>query len=683
MSSYTSDYPVILIIDHRLERAIQLSNIISNSGINIRTKMLSTPFELESALRESQPTMALVSSGAFEPNQAVTVVRWLTERNIPLVLSLDETDMSFMCAALKTTPCRVVHSADSKHWSAIINQILGRQEAENLSTATQHAVDDLQHRFRLLFDHSGEAIAYIHEGFHVDANRAYLDYLHLESIEELAGRSILELMRGIDTDLKELLREIGRGHFPDQPVGVIIRDSAGEEFMGDIRLSGTRYQGEDCAQLLLREVDQNARLRQAVSARRTRDSLTGCLNRASFLPMLTGYLTQSNERQASNALLYLKPDRFDEYQDTLGYAAADQFLAEFAAIVNRCLSDSDVACRFTDDGLVVLLRRSNDEPLEPIARAILDATAEHSVNLEPLTLQTRCSIGMVTLCPALCSADEAISQARMAWRDAMEQGNQLVRYKPRLSMVALDASSRAGWRERLRFGLDHGNFYSLQHTVANLEDESRGYLETRSYLREEQGDVEQLEFMSAADACNMGAELNRAILPGLLDTIANQPSSRKHILNLSTGSAVDEGFPAWFGQQLAQRAISGDRLLLLFPTDSVLSDPSRAAQIADELRQLGCQFALSGFGNEPRHLRLLGSPGVSLVRLDPALSRELATDEEQRARVRSVVTAANAAGVEVMVDEIRDAGHLAALWQCGIKLVAGEFLQEASQVVGQ
>jgi diguanylate cyclase (GGDEF)-like protein len=588
-----------------------------------------------------------------------------------------------MCAALKRTPCRVVHSADNTHWATIINEFLGGHEAANRSAANQDAIDSLQQQFRHLFDHSGEAIAYIHEGFHVDANRAYLDHLHLESFEQLAGRSLLELMRGIDTDLKALLRDMGRGQFPDQPVGVIISDGAGEGVMGEICLSGTRYQGEDCAQLLLREVDQNARLRQEVGARRTTDALTGCLNRASFLPMLADYLAQPEQRMASNALLYLKPDRFDEYQDTLGYAGADQFLAEFASIVSRCLSDTDIACRFTDDGLVVLLRRTSDEPLEPLARAILDATAEHSVNLDLLTLHTQCSIGMVTLCPALCSADEAISQARMAWRTAAEQGHQLVRYKPRLSMVALDASSRAGWCERLRFGLDHGHFYSLQHTVANLEDESEGFLENRSYLREEQGDIEQLEFMPAADACNMSAEIDRAILPGLLDTIAGQPGGQRHILNLSTGSVVDEGFPAWFGQQLAQRAIGGDRLVLLVPADSVLYHPLRAQQTADELKQLGCEFALSGFGNEPRHIRLLGSFGVSLIKLDPAISRELVANEEQRDLVRSVVKTANAAGAEVMVDEIRDASHLAALWQSGIKLVAGEFLQEASQVVGQ
>ena len=99
MSSYTSDYPVILIIDHCLERASALRNTITNSGINVRINILSTPFELESILRQPQPVMALASSGAFEPQQADTVVRWFSERDIPLVFSLDETENAFMCVS--------------------------------------------------------------------------------------------------------------------------------------------------------------------------------------------------------------------------------------------------------------------------------------------------------------------------------------------------------------------------------------------------------------------------------------------------------------------------------------------------------------------------------------------------------------------------------------------------------
>jgi len=37
----------------------------------------------------------------------------------------------------------------------------------------------------------------------------------------------------------------------------------------------------------------------------------------------------------------------------------------------------------------------------------------------------------------------------------------------------------------------------------------------------------------------------------------------------------------------------------------------------------------------------------------------------------------------VIADEVADTSSLAVLWQCGIKLIAGAFLKESSQVIAQ
>ena len=64
--------------------------------------------------------------------------------------------------------------------------------------------------------------------------------------------------------------------------------------------------------------------------------------------------------------------------------------------------------------------------------------------------------------------------------------------------------------------LDHGGFYSQQQAIVSLEGDADDLYESRTFLREEQGDIEQEEFLAAAEDCQMGAELDRALIPGLL-----------------------------------------------------------------------------------------------------------------------------------------------------------------------
>ncbi len=72
-----------------------------------------------------------------------------------------------------------------------------------------------------------------------------------------------------------------------------------------------------------------------------------------------------------------------------------------------------------------------------------------------------------------------------------------------------------------------------------------------------------------------------------------------------------------------------------------------------------------------------------MVKLRSGLARGIATNPDHLQVVQNVVCEAENAQAQVVADEVMDATDLAVLWQCGVKLVAGEFLKESPQVVGQ
>ena len=51
--------------------------------------------------------------------------------------------------------------------------------------------------------------------------------------------------------------------------------------------------------------------------------------------------------------------------------------------------------------------------------------------------------------------------------------------------------------------------------------------------------------------------------------------------------------------------------------------------------------------------------------------------------IRKIVEATDPRAIAVIADEVEDTPSLAVLWQCGVKLVAGTFLRENTQVLAQ
>jgi EAL domain-containing protein (putative c-di-GMP-specific phosphodiesterase class I) len=68
-------------------------------------------------------------------------------------------------------------------------------------------------------------------------------------------------------------------------------------------------------------------------------------------------------------------------------------------------------------------------------------------------------------------------------------------------------------------------------------------------------------------------------------------------------------------------------------------------------------------------------------KIHPSLTNDLTANTKNQESVSKIVEAAEAHDVLVIADEIEDTSSLAVLWQSGVKLIAGAFLRESSQVL--
>lgn len=669
----------LLVTDRSPESAEHINSLLRNSGIKIHVLHASSCVEIKRALDRDAPVLVLYAD-ADESEAPLEEVSQLAQAfDIPLALFTSLDDAERLCRLLGETACYVINSAREDLLTDAVGRLMRNGEKERDIEARQRYLEELEHRYDLVLDSSRDAIAYIHEGLHVHANRAYLEALHAGDDGEIAGLSLLELLEAGDTDLKALLKGFSKGQFPGEPLEARVKRPDGTVFDARLAFSPARFNGEDCTQMIVQRKDEANALAAELERLRYIDPVTQFPNRKAFTEELQNWIT-GGQGDGTVAVLYIEPDGFDQLQEELSADSVDAFMADIAGLIRQCLSAEDAPARIADSGFAVLARRDSASELEALAQAILQACRGHVVDLTERSLTLSCSIGLSNVGRITVDSTEVIASARKAQLEAAENGDSLVIYRPQLTAVAAP-SGETQWLERIRHALGNHDFYSVQQPIIDLDGDGGQLLENATFMRGEGGDHAPGEFLPFADSADLAGAIDREVIPGLLKLLVE--SGERQIINISGNSVLDYGFPAWFAEQLEAACVEGSMVFLQVGAATARSNLRPVQRLLKELEPLGVRLSLSHFTAERRSCQLLEHLPVALVKLDPSLTEDLTANSKNQEAIRKVVEAAEPHTVGVIADEVADTSSLAVLWQCGVKLVAGTFLRESTQVLAQ
>lgn len=113
------------------------------------------------------------------------------------------------------------------------------------------------------------------------------------------------------------------------------------------------------------------------------DTLTGLPNRRAYQEQLEAALHRAQRSNAGIALMFLDVDKFKQVNDTLGHAAGDIVLQEFARRVRGAVRVTDTVCRLAGDEFTVIL-----EGLKGVSEASLVAEKILAAFDAPIVLVT-------------------------------------------------------------------------------------------------------------------------------------------------------------------------------------------------------------------------------------------------------------------------------------------------------
>jgi len=410
------------------------------------------------------------------------------------------------------------------------------------------------------------------------------------------------------------------------------------------------------------------------------DALTGLITRREFERRLDAALAKTLAGHRWYALLYLDLDHFKIVNDTCGHAAGDELLRQITGVLRAVVRQRDSVARLGGDEFALLLDDCPPQSAERIAEDLLGAIRGFSFASGENTFKIGGSIGLVTFCDSSVGLLELMRASDAACYIAKKKGRNRVQiYQP----ADIEVAARQGeldWVGRLRLALHERRFciYAQEIVVVSALRKSERHQELLVRMIDEEGGlVNPMAFIPVAERYNLMPAIDRHVISMSFEEIARiiprEGSVEMHrwAINLSGASLSQEDFMRFVRTQFETFGVPYAAICFEITETAAIASFARATEFIQELKTLGCGFALDDFGSGLSSFGYLKHLPVDHLKIDGVFIRDIAQDPVDRAIVEAINKVGRIMGITTIAESVENAETLATLQEIGVDYAQG------------
>ncbi len=407
------------------------------------------------------------------------------------------------------------------------------------------------------------------------------------------------------------------------------------------------------------------------------DSLTGLPNRYSLMCYLDAATTARNGREGENnlALVCCDLDGFKTFNDSLGHAAGDEVLKQFATRLSQAVNSSDFVARYGGDEFVVVTAGSTDTESGLAEVGRIQQAIGTAWSIDGREHQLGMSMG-VAHCSQARDTQQWLRNADLALLEAKRSGtHQRAAYRNELEAKLLRSVDE---EDLLRSALAQRRVEAWLQPVLRCHDRVIVGFEALARLRALDGNVVFPDrFIEAAERSGLVIDLGRQILEQAADWMAGAAAKTEPpayvAINVSVHELNDPGYSAHVIEVLASRNIAAGRLVLEVTERVLLNGQQPVLENIQQLYRAGVQIAIDDFGTGYSSLTLLRSIPVSIIKADRSFVAGIASDPDDRTIVSTIVNLAHDLRLTTVAEGVETAEQEEILRTMGYDHVQGFF----------
>ena len=411
-----------------------------------------------------------------------------------------------------------------------------------------------------------------------------------------------------------------------------------------------------------------------------RDALTGLANRG-LLEYLLGRAAGKLRRNADHlfGVLYVDLDDFALVNEGHGRGFGDLLLASVARRLERLVRPGDTVARLTEDEFAVLLDGLRDTTdATRVAERIVREMAL-PFRLEGKEVPASVSVGIALNVSSFDRPEQLLQDAEAAMSRAKSQGKGRCEvFDQRLQERAV---AQLGFEADLRHALERGEFRVHYQPIVSLQTgRVEGFEALARWEHPSRGLLQPGEFIDLAEQMGLTVPLGRRVLEeacGIIRRLGDAGAGRTPpgvSVNLSPKQLHYPALAEQVHRVLDETGIPPHCLRLEVAEDTVMEHADLSATILAELRTLGVQLHLDGFGVGRSSLGYLPRFGFQALKVDRELMRGTAGGAANAEILKVIVALGRNLGLDVVAQGVETREQLAMVRELGCGRAQGYYV---------
>ena len=435
----------------------------------------------------------------------------------------------------------------------------------------------------------------------------------------------------------------------------------------------------------IQDITKRKRAEQEIRRLALFDGLTGLPNRQYFLDQLDHTVARAQRAGERLAVMYLDLDRFKRINDTMGHAAGDALLKEFAVRLKQCVRTSDYVAREDADSDGTVARLAGDEftislvalssphGAAKVAGRILTAMAK-PFNLDGQDVVVTTSIGIALYPEDGEQTDTLLKNADAAMYRAKELGKNTYQFFDKDMNTA--TVEKLSMENELRQALNRDQMVLFYQPKIDIRTgRITGVEALIRWQHPHWGLVPPMQFIPLAEEIGLIVSIGDWVLEEACRQLRAWDQSGLEEVSM----AVNLASPSFRQPELGRRVATLLRRTNLPPgrleleaTESILMrDVGTTMTTLTQLRDLGVRISVDDFGTGYSSLSYLRRFPIDQLKIDRSFVKEVTDNSDDASITSAIISLAHSLRLDVVAEGVETVGQARFLREQNCHLMQG------------